>query len=349
MRTPLRTFLAWTALVASPAGGVAIAEEPEPMYVLVIHGGAGPIAKKAMTDERRAVDEAALKEALRAGHAILKEGGRSVDAVEAAIRVMEDSSRFNAGKGAVFTADQRNELDASIVDGQTRKAGAVAATTIIKNPITAARAVMDRSKYVLLVGPGADQFAREEGLDIVPPSYFGTEERLQQLKAKIRREREKARDQGAARSDRRGPGDHPFGTVGAVALDTHGHLAAGASTGGLTGKHPGRVGDTAVVGAGTFAEDGVCAVSCTGDGEYFIRFGVAREIAAKVRYKGLSVEDAANELIHGTIKDAGGEGGVIAVDAKGHIAMPFNSEGMYRGYIQADGTPHVAIYDDEKP
>lgn len=303
--------------------------------VMVIHGGAGPLPKAEMTPELEKQYRDDLEASLKAGHSVLKGGGEAVAAVEAAIRVLEDSPRFNAGKGAVFTHDGKNELDASIMDGGTGKAGAVAGVTTVKNPITAARTVMEKSKHVMMIGKGAERFAEEEGLEIVDPSYFRTEKRWQELQKAL--EKEKAK--GAAK--------RPYlGTVGAVALDRGGHLAAGTSTGGMTNKKFGRVGDSPIIGAGCFAEDASCAVSATGHGEYFIRHVVAHDIAARVKYKGQSVREAAEAVIHGVLNADAGEGGVIVLDAKGNWTAPFNSEGMYRGTITEDGTVHIDIYEN---
>ena len=301
---------------------VASAETP----MLVIHGGAGTITRGSMTPEREKQYRDGLEQSLRAGHAVLQRGGSSLDAVEAAIRVLEDNPLFNAGKGAVFTHDGRNELDASIMDGKTRAAGAIAGVTIIRNPITAARAVMERSEHVMMVGKGAELFATKMGLEIVDPSYFWTEHRWKAL------QRELTKD------------DKKFGTVGAVAVDKAGNLAAGTSTGGMTNKQYGRVGDAPIIGAGTFADNESVAVSATGHGEYFIRWTVASDIAALVKYRGMTVQAAADEVINKKLKAVKGEGGVIALDAKGNFATPFNTEGMYRGWIGPDGKPNVAIY-----
>jgi L-asparaginase / beta-aspartyl-peptidase len=306
--------------------------------MLVMHGGAGTITRASMTPEKEKAYRETMEQALRTGHAVLAKGGTSVDAVEAAIRVLEDSPLFNAGKGAVFTHDGKNELDASIMRGRDRAAGAVAEVTIIKNPISAARAVMEKSPHVLLAGRGAELFATQVGLEIVDPSYFWTEPRWKALQEELRKEKQSSYYDEAE--------EKKFGTVGCVALDQNGDLAAGTSTGGMTNKQYGRIGDSPIIGAGTFAENATCAVSATGHGEFFIRWTVAADIAALMRYKGLSVADAANEVINHKLKDVGGEGGVIALDAKGNFAMPFNSEGMYRGWIGADGVPHVLIYRD---
>jgi len=308
--------------------------------VLVIHGGAGVRSKEKMTAALEKRYRADLELALREGHkALQKEGGTSLDAVEAAIKVLEDSPLFNAGKGAVFTREGRNELDASVMDGNSGKAGAVAGVTRVRNPIAAARAVMEKSPHVLLVGEGADRFALGKGVAEVSPTYFWTEERWQQL-------RDAQADQA-----KQGKGAAPrgavsyFGTVGAVAVDRAGNLAAGTSTGGMTSKWPGRVGDSPLIGAGTYAENGACAVSGTGHGEVFIRHVVAHDIAARVKYKKLSVRQAADEVMNALPKEEGGVGGVIVIDREGNFATPFNTEGMYRGHITRDGKVQIAIYE----
>jgi beta-aspartyl-peptidase (threonine type) len=299
-----------------------------------------------MTPEKEKAYQESLQQALQAGYAVLKKGGTSMDAVEAAIHIMEESPLFNAGKGAVFTNEGKNELDASMMDGKTLKAGAVAGVTVVKSPITLARTVMEASEHVMLAGKGAEQFARERGLEIVDPSYFYTETRFKQLnKAK---EEEKVQldhsgDKGSLDENIFTEGNK-FGTVGAVALDAFGNLAAGTSTGGMTNKRWGRIGDAPVIGAGTYANNQTCAVSATGHGEFFIRSVVAYDISALMEYKGISLKQAADEVVMKKLVQRGGEGGVIAVDAKGNVAMPFNSEGMYRGYIKADGKPTVLIY-----
>jgi len=315
---------------------------------LVIHGGAGTILKKNMTPEREQEYRAKLAEALRKGHAILAKGGSSLDAVEATIRVMEDSPLFNAGKGAVFTHDGKNELDASIMDGRTKAAGSIANVTIIKNPISAARAVMEKSKHVMMVGRGAELFATQAGLEIVDPSYFWTERRWKALQDELlKEERQKSQKSELDHPLALSEDDRKFGTVGAVALDVEGNLAAGTSTGGMTNKRYGRVGDAPIIGAGNYASNDACAVSATGHGEYFIRWTVAYDIAALMKYKRMSVKDAAEEVMRKIAQTPGDGGGVIALDAKGDFAMPFTTEGMYRGYIRADGKPHVFIYKDE--
>ena len=316
----------------------AVLAQTKPM--LVMHGGAGTITRASMTPELEKQYREALEQALRAGHAVLAKGGSSLDAVETSIRILEDNPLFNAGKGAVFTHGGRNELDASIMNGRTKAAGAVAGVTTIKNPITAARAVMEKSKHVMMTGKGAETFAREQKLEIVDPKYFWTEKRWKQLQEEL------ANEKGKPRASVDGMDEHKFGTVGAVALDKNGDLAAGTSTGGTTNKRYGRVGDSPIIGAGTYAENESVAVSCTGTGEYFIRWTVAHDIAALVKYKGMTVQQAGDEVIQKKLVPVGGDGGAIVLDAKGNFAMPFNSEGMYRGWVGGDGVPHVLIYKD---
>ena len=305
-------------------------------YTLVIHGGAGNISPANLPAEKAAEFEAKLNEVLRHGDSILKAGGTSLDAVEACVRMMEDCPLFNAGKGAVFNAEGKNEMDAAIMDGKTGMAGAVAGVTTIRNPITAARAVMEKSPHVMLTGKGAETFATEQGLKIVSPDYFFTQSRWDAyLKAK-------------ANADSMDNMDKKHGTVGCVAVDQYGNLAAATSTGGMTLKKYGRVGDTPVIGAGTYAENTTCAVSATGHGEFFIRNVVAYDISALMKYKGLSLAKAADEVIIIKLKNMGGTGGIIAVDKNGNIAMPFNTTGMFRGYIKSDGAMKVAMFGDQK-
>jgi beta-aspartyl-peptidase (threonine type) len=325
-------------MAVAMATGTLSAQTPKIM--LVMHGGAGTITRSSMTREAEAQYRAALEQALRTGQAVLARGGTSVDAVEASIRVLEDSPLFNAGKGAVFTHDGKNEMDASIMNGATKMAGSVAGVTIIKNPISAARAVMEKSKHVMMAGRGAELFATKMGLEIVDPSYFWTERRWKALQQDLLKEQQ----QQQPRSDLRVGEPKKFGTVGAVALDRSGNLAAGTSTGGTTNKQYGRIGDSPIIGAGTYASNDACAASATGEGEYFIRWTVAYDIAALMKYRGMTVQQAAEEVVNHKLVDAKGEGGVIALDRNGNFAMPFNSEGMYRGWIGADGVPHVEIY-----
>jgi len=291
-------------------------------FSIAIHGGAGTITRKNMTPGKENAYRSKLKETLNVGYSILNKGGTSLDAVEATIRIMENSELFNAGKGAVFTNAGTNELDASIMDGRNLKAGAVARVKTVKNPISAARKVMEETWHVMLSGDGADKFAKEQGLDIVDPSYFYTQRRWDSLK-KIQVEK--------------------HGTVGCVALDKHGNLAAGTSTGGLTNKRWGRVGDSPIIGAGTYANNQTCAVSGTGQGEYFIRGNVAYDVSAIMEYKGKSVGEAAQNVIR-KLSDKGGNGGIITMDSKGNISMPFNTAGMYRGFRKAGQAPEIFIY-----
>lgn len=303
---------------------------------IVIHGGAGVIPKADMSDTRKAAIRAALKDSVQAGHRVLLDGASSTAAVVAAIRVMEDSPLFNAGKGAVFNADGNHEMDASIMAGSGLNAGAVAAVRHIRNPIDLAVKVMTDAAHVMLMGDGAEEFARQQGFEMMDPAYFSTEFRHQQL------QRIKAREAAAKATP---VDDQWFSTVGAVALDTYGELAAGTSTGGTSNKRYGRVGDSPIIGAGTYAND-KCAVSATGHGEFFIRFVVAYDICKRVEL-GASVADATDAVVNDILVKAGGEGGVIAMDRFGNIAMPFNSEGMYRAAIDTNGQMKVSVYRGE--
>jgi beta-aspartyl-peptidase (threonine type) len=324
------------------SGVSTVSAMDKPKWGLVIHGGAGVIKRENLSPEKEAEVRAKLEESLRAGHAVLARGGSSVEAVSAAIVILEDSPLFNAGKGAVFTHEGKNELDSSIMNGATREAGAVAGVTHVKNPILLARRVMEKSPHVMMVGAGAEAFAQAQGIELVPESYFRTEERWQQLQRVLEKE-----TQGPVPSASADPltGDYKFGTVGAVALDQAGRLAAGTSTGGMTNKRYGRVGDAPIIGAGTYA-DPRCAVSATGHGEFFIRYTVARDICSRVEYQGVALEKAADTVINDVLVKAGGEGGVIAMDASGNVATPFNSPGMYRGYIGAEGSASVSIFKE---
>lgn len=340
---PLRTLtLAGLALAAL---GAAVAAEPTAAPtarpVLAIHGGAGTIARDDLTADELADIESTLRASLAAGYGVLADGGPALDAVAAAIRILEDSPWFNAGRGAVFTHEGRHELDASIMDGRTLAAGAVGGVEGVRNPILLARRVMEASPHVLLTGPGAVAFARQEGIELRPPEYFHTDRRWRQLL--------KARGEPVAGLTV----EARVGTVGAVALDRDGHLAAGTSTGGMTNKRWGRLGDSPIIGAGTYASDEAgCAVSATGHGEYFIRAAVAHDICARADYGGMSVAAAAELVVMERLGELGGSGGVIALDAEGHVAMPFNTRGMYRGVATAAGEMRVAVYrgdglDDE--
>jgi len=302
------------------------------MYAIAIHGGAGAIARHALSGAREKQYRAGLETALDAGYAVLERGGPSLDAVSAAVRVLEDDPLFNAGRGAALTRDGAAELDAAIMDGKRQRAGAVASVRHVKNPIELARRVMEKSRHVLLVGAGAEEFALEEGVVLVPNGYFRTPERQRQLESE---------QSGRPVSDLF-PASQ--GTVGAVAVDQEGNLAAATSTGGLTNKRQGRVGDSPIIGAGTYAKNGVCAVSATGHGEYFIRCVAAYHICASVEYRGLTLEQAAQEMLRGILGGLGGSGGVIGVDRQGHIVMEFSTEGMFRGARDCLGRREVAIY-----
>ncbi|MDA1265546.1 MAG: isoaspartyl peptidase/L-asparaginase [Planctomycetota bacterium] len=315
---------------------VGCAASPQPKVVLAIHGGAGTILRENLTAEAEAAYRAALEHSLRAGHAVLEAGGSAMDAVEAAILPMEDSPLFNAGHGAVLTHEGHCELDASVMDGASGGAGAVAGVRTVRHPIRAARAVMERSPHVLLSGAGADTFAGEQGLEQVDNAYFETERRRRQLERAI-----------AAQARGEDLGTLKFGTVGCVALDQAGHLAAGTSTGGMTNKRWGRIGDSPIIAAGTWADDDTCAVSGTGWGEFFIRAAVAHDIHARMAYGGLTLAEACDQVILEDLTAAGGSGGVIALDHAGRVAAPFNTPGMYRGWIDAEGRVEVHIYGDE--
>lgn len=304
-------------------------------YAMVIHGGAGTIERKDMDAGTEKAYLQALNDALDTGERILSDGGTSLDAVEATIKYLEDSPLFNAGKGAVFTHEGRNELDASIMNGENQMAGAIGAVTIVKNPISLARAVMEKSPHVMMTGAGAETFAIECKLDTVHPAYFFTQKRWEGL---LTAKREDSLKQAAATS-----GDKKFGTVGCVALDRKGNIAAGTSTGGMTNKRYNRLGDAPIIGAGTYADNASCGVSCTGHGEYFIRYTVARDIAALMEYKGLSIKEACDEIVYKKLVEKGGEGGLIALDKNGNIEMPFNTSGMYRGWVK-NGNREVGIY-----
>ena len=317
----------------------------DPRLGFVLHGGAGTIRRGSMTPEREKEYRAKLEEALLAGYKALQAGKTSVDAVEIAIRILEDSPLFNAGKGAVFTHDGKNELDSSIMDGKTLMAGGVAGLHHVKNPISLARAVMEKSPHVLLFGDGAEQFAKEQKIELVDEKYFWTQPRWDALQKILQQERDKA----AGKKISEHAADLPtnrFGTVGAVALDKNGNIAAGTSTGGMMNKKWGRVGDSPIIGAGTYANNNTCGVSATGSGEYFIRLGVARDISALIEYQAMPIQQAVDVVIQKKLTALGGDGGVIAMDKFGNIGISFNSEGMYRAYIDKDGKPVVEIYKD---
>lgn len=364
MKTQIIAALAATFALFAPAAAIAEDhEEDSPRWSIAIHGGAGTLSPDNMTPERRAEYEAALQVALDAGAEVLKNGGTAMEAVQAAILPMEDSELFNAGRGAVFTWEGKNELDASIMDGRDRSAGAVTGVTTVRNPILLADKVRTDSPHVFLMGEGAEQFAVEQGFEVIPPEYFYTQRRMDSL------ERMKAEALSALDVD------HKFGTVGAVALDQHGNLAAGTSTGGMTGKRWGRIGDAPVIGAGTYADNRSCAVSATGWGEYFIRVGVAQEICTRLRIgynkQTFTGQEALNELsrvletmrtqrdeqsfqqtvidaVMAEVAELGGDGGVILVTPEGHALYSFNTTGMYRGRATSDGVNEVAIFGGEE-
>lgn len=350
------SFFLIITFVILPFSTFAQLKSPQnPRLGFVIHGGAGVIKKGSLSPQREAEYRKKLEEAVLTGYKALQAGKSGLDAVEAAINILEDSPLFNAGKGAVFTADGKNELDASIMEGKTLKAGAVAGLRHVKNPISLARKVMENSPHVMMVGEGAEKFAKEQNIELVPEKYFWTQERWDGLQRVIQQEKAKEAQKGKTQSvkiDQDNPfmteaqkkPENKFGTVGAVALDKDGNLTAGTSTGGMTYKKYGRVGDAPIIGAGTYANNATCAVSATGWGEYFIRLGVARDISALMEYKGMKLQEAADLVIHTKLQTAGGDGGIVAIDKDGNIGISFNSEGMYRAYIDENGKPVVEIY-----
>jgi len=341
-----------TATLAAAAG----AQQPAThRWAIVLHGGAGVIERATMNPKTEEAYRTSLAEATEAGARILDRGGTSLDAVEAAIRILEDNPLFNAGRGADFAADGKNELDAAIMDGSNMKAGAVGDVTRTRHPISLARAVMEKSPHVMLIGAGADAFAAEKGLEQVDPSFFFTERRWQSLVKQLKEEGLPIppRPAGAPTAppapvaEIDAPGAHRFGTVGVVALDRQGNVAAGTSTGGTQAKRWGRVGDSPIIGAGTYASNQSCAVSATGVGEYFIRLTVAREICALVQYKGLPLQQAADQVIHKELTAIHGDGGVIAITPDGQLAWSFNTPGMYRARQAEGGKMEIGIYNDE--
>ncbi|MFT3744706.1 MAG: isoaspartyl peptidase/L-asparaginase [Pyrinomonadaceae bacterium] len=358
----MRVFSYLLILVLLPFGTFSQTQKPtytelkqlqgpqNPRLGFMIHGGAGVLAKSAMTPEKEKAFRADLERAVLVGYKVLQEGKTSVDAVVTAIKILEDSPLFNAGKGAVFTHDGKNELDASIMFGKTQAAGAVAGLRHIKNPITLARAVMENSEHVMMIGDGAEKFAKEQNIEIVDEKYFWTQHRWDALQQVLKEENEKVRKgegekkPGVSRVPASKLDINRFGTVGAVALDKNGDLAAGTSTGGMTNKKYGRVGDAPIIGAGTYANNNSCAVSATGWGEFFIRLGVARDICSLVEYRQMPIQNAADTVIKKKLQTLGGDGGVIAMDRYGNMGISFNSEGMYRAYIDVNGKAVVEIY-----
>ncbi len=367
LRATITSSLSLLCLLASAAPAQqqsAASSNPasqHPQWSIVLHGGAGVIERKDMSPEAEAAYRASLAYALKTGSDVLDRGGSALDAIEAAIQVLEDDPLFNAGRGAVFTADGRNELDAAIMDGSSLKAGAVASVTRTRHPISLARAVMDKTPHVMLIGSGADDFAAKAGLEIVPPAFFFTEKRWQSLINELKKEGKPLpqRPAGVPAPKTESLAEPRFqieesattrayGTVGVVARDKNGNIAAGTSTGGLQAKMPGRVGDSPIIGAGTYANNNSCAVSGTGTGEYFIRLGVAREIANLVYFEHKSVQQAADQVIHGELEALHGDGGVIAVDRNGNMAWSFNTPGMFRARVSQGGAPEIKIYNDEQ-
>ena len=336
----LAALAATVLLIGACATPVSVSDPVPavPEWHLAIHGGAGVILRDSLSAEQEAAYVAALNLAMEAGAAVLREGGSAVDAVQAAVLPLENNPLFNAGYGAVFAANGTHELDASIMDGRDRDAGSVAGVMHVKNPILAARAVMDKSEHVMFAGAGADAFAESQGLEMVENTYFDTERRKNDLQRLLESRA------GTPVAQRRTAADR-FGTVGAVAIDNQGNLAAATTTGGMTAKAPGRVGDAPLVGAATYAENGVCAVSATGHGEYFIRVGVAKTICDRVKFLGETVGEAAQVAL-GEVASLGGDGGVIVIDGAGQVDFVFNSAGMYRGEISAQGAT-TAIFGDE--
>jgi beta-aspartyl-peptidase (threonine type) len=366
-RVTLAKLIVLSVLVTAASLGVmageAQAQEARAEWAIAVHGGAGTARPEDVGSDRELQFRETLTEALSAGGEILAAGGSALDAVEAAIRIMEDSPLFNAGKGAVFTHDGNNELDASIMDGATLEAGAVASVQHVKNPITLSRRVMDSSPHVLMAGAGAEEFALEQGIELVPKSYFFTESRWRSLQRALEAEqsadaRDGAEPHAAAAAGRRATAGESrsatvraqphigerLGTVGVVALDMTGDLAAGTSTGGRTNKRYGRIGDSPIVGAGTYADNDACAVSGTGHGEFFITNAVAYDICARVRYLDETIGDAAEYVVMGVLVEQSADGGVIAMDPDGNVAMPFNTSAMLRGYLRAGAEPEVAIF-----
>ena len=337
-----------TALMTSQAHA---APQPAPKWAIVVHGGAGVIERSQLTPEQEKAYRAAMTKATQVGAKVLKDGGSAMDAIEATIHLLEDDPLFNAGRGAVFTAEGRNELDAAMMDGQTLKAGAVAGVTRTRHPISLARAVMDKSPHVMMIGSGADAFSEAQGLEQVDPSYFFTERRWKSLESFLRANNLPIppKPVGGAPDPAQGLAhdEGKKGTVGVVALDSHGNVAAGTSTGGTTGKRWGRVGDAPIIGAGTYASNQSCAVSATGTGEYFIRLTVARDVCALVELKGMSLQAAADEVIQKQLTALGGDGGVIAVAPDGQIAWSYNTSGMYRASAAEGRALTVGIYKDE--
>jgi len=337
--------------------GLAVGAQqvPSHKWAVVLHGGAGVIERATMDAKTEAAYRASLKQATEAAAHVLEKGGAAMDAIEAAIRILEDDPLFNAGRGAVFTGEGKNELDSAMMDGATLKAGSVAGVTRTRHPISLARAVMEKSPHVMMIGAGADAFAAHAGMEQVKPSYFFTERRWQSLIKQLKKESRPipARPAGAPPppstpvAEIESPEAHKYGTVGVVALDKQGNIAAGTSTGGTQGKRWGRVGDSPIIGAGTYASNASCAVSATGTGEYFIRLTVSREVCALVQYKGMKLQDAADDVIHMQLESLHGDGGLIAITPDGQMAWSFNTPGMYRARLAEGGKLEIGVYKDE--
>ncbi|MEA5445678.1 isoaspartyl peptidase/L-asparaginase [Gammaproteobacteria bacterium AB-CW1] len=331
------------ACEAEESGNAAPAADAERPIGLAVHGGAGTMDRDAMSEEQEAEYHAALEAALEAGYTILDNGGDSLDAVQAAIRVLEDSPLFNAGRGSVFTSDERIEMDAAIMDGRTRNAGALTGVRTIRNPIDLARVIMDESPHVFFSGEGAETYGQEFGLATEDPEWFETEHRREAL----HRAQEREAEQGEEFRSQRENVEFNLGTVGAVALDRQGNVAAGTSTGGMTNKRFGRIGDVPIIGSGTYANNETGAFSATGHGEYIMRAVTLHDISSLMAYRDKSVEEAADHVVNSKLVEMGGNAGVIAIDAKGNITMPFNTSGMYRGSVDNEGRVHTAIFADD--
>ncbi|KTF10214.1 isoaspartyl peptidase/L-asparaginase family protein [Pseudoalteromonas sp. 10-33] len=344
----MKKIILLSILASACIGFTHSALSKESPLAIAIHGGAGTIDKAKFTPEQEKAYRAKLSEAVEAGYSILEKGGESLDAVTAAITVLEQSEFFNAGRGAVYTYDGGHELDASIMDGRNRQAGAVAGVKHVESPIELARLVMDNSVHVMLSGQGAEEFAKEQGIELIENNLFDTKHRYDALlKAKEKLDTAKATSRSYQAAHNALPNNFKMGTVGAVALDKNGNLAAGTSTGGMTAKRYGRVGDAPVIGAGTFAENESCAVSATGHGEYFIRYNVASDICARVKYQGSTIAQAGDEVINKVLKPIGGTGGVIIIDTQGNISLPFNTSGMYRASKSNTQATYVGIFKGE--
>ena len=355
----MKGWLGWKGVLVfmGMATTLTSAQQPGHHWAIVLHGGAGVIERSKLGPEGDKAYRAGLKAAVEAGSKVLDRGGAALDAVEAAIQVLEDDPLFNAGRGSVFTSEGKNEMDSAIMDGATLKAGSVAGATHTRHPISLARTVMEKSPYVMMIGAGAEALGERNGLEQEPPSFFFTESRWQSLVKQLTKEGKPIppRPAGVPAAGKvepvaqldEGSDTHLYGTVGAVALDRQGNIAAGTSTGGLQGKMPGRVGDSPIIGAGTYASNQSCAVSATGTGEYFIRLGIARQVCNLVQFRGMNVQQAANEVIHKELDALHGDGGVIALSGDGQLTWSFNTPGMFRARLAEGGTVQMGVYNDE--